>query len=153
MCKLIRKVDMLIQLACCELHVAWKCVYHANLANCAAERTWRTELLEWMRKYDRSSRLCMIQQLQYQALNSWVWYVGGGEWYVRRFGGKTWEKGTTWKNLRIEGRITLTLNLLTWKICWASNNASKWQMGFNSVFKKLKRVFRKWDSRVWIRWV
>jgi hypothetical protein len=28
----------------------------------------------------------------------------------------------------------LTLTLLTWKIWWAPNNASRWQMGFNSAF-------------------
>jgi hypothetical protein len=33
--------------------------------------------------------------------------------------------------------VTLTLILLTWKIRGAPNNASKWQMGFNSAFKKL----------------
>ena len=32
----------------------------------------------------------------------------------------------------------LPLNLLNWKIRWAPNNASKWQMGFNSAFKGLK---------------
>ena len=32
---------------------------------------------------------------------------------------------------------TLTLNSLTWKIWWAPNNASKWQIGFNSAFKGL----------------
>jgi len=32
--------------------------------------------------------------------------------------------------------ITLTLILLTWRIWWA-NNVSKWQMGFNWVFKGL----------------
>jgi len=31
----------------------------------------------------------------------------------------------------------LTLILLTWRIWWASNNASKWQMGFKSAFKLL----------------
>jgi len=31
----------------------------------------------------------------------------------------------------------LTLILLTWRIWWAPNNASKWQMGFNSAFKGL----------------
>jgi len=36
----------------------------------------------------------------------------------------------------------LTLTLLTWRIWWASNNASRWQMGFNSVFKGLNQ-FRK----------
>jgi len=32
----------------------------------------------------------------------------------------------------------LTLTLLTWRIWWAPNNASKWQMGFNSAFKGLR---------------
>jgi len=32
----------------------------------------------------------------------------------------------------------LTLILLTWKIRWAPNNNSKWQMGFNSAFKGLR---------------
>ena len=31
----------------------------------------------------------------------------------------------------------LTLNPLTWKIWWAPNNASRWQVGFNSAFKGL----------------
>jgi hypothetical protein len=34
----------------------------------------------------------------------------------------------------------LTLILLTWKIWRASNNVNKWQMGFNSVFKGLRRL-------------
>jgi len=33
----------------------------------------------------------------------------------------------------------LTLILLTWRIWWAFNNASRWQMGFNLVFKGLNR--------------
>jgi len=32
---------------------------------------------------------------------------------------------------------TLTLILLTWRIWWGPNNASRWQMGFNSAFKGL----------------
>ena len=32
---------------------------------------------------------------------------------------------------------SLTLILLMWRIWWAPNNASKWQMGFNSAFKGL----------------
>jgi len=31
----------------------------------------------------------------------------------------------------------LTLILLTWRIWWALNNASRWQMGFNLAFKGL----------------
>ena len=33
--------------------------------------------------------------------------------------------------------FSLTLILLTWRIWWAPNNASKWHMGFNSAFKGL----------------
>jgi len=36
----------------------------------------------------------------------------------------------------------LTLILLTWRIWWAPNNASRWQMGFNSAFKGLIIYFR-----------
>jgi len=31
----------------------------------------------------------------------------------------------------------LTFILLTWRIWWVPNNASRWQMGFNSAFKGL----------------
>jgi len=34
-------------------------------------------------------------------------------------------------------RTVLTLILLTWRIWWAPNKASRWQMGFNSAFKGL----------------
>jgi len=34
--------------------------------------------------------------------------------------------------------LVLTLTLLTWKIWWALNNASRWQMGFHPAFKGLK---------------
>ena len=39
-------------------------------------------------------------------------------------------------------KITLTLILLTWRIWRAPNNASKWQMGFNSAFKGIMRRHR-----------
>jgi len=42
-------------------------------------------------------------------------------------------------NSRIYAKIRtrLTLTLLTCRIWWAPNNASKWQVGFNSAFKGL----------------
>jgi hypothetical protein len=40
----------------------------------------------------------------------------------------------------------LTLYLLTCRIWWAANNASKGQMGFNLVFKEL--MFTAWQSLV-----
>jgi len=33
----------------------------------------------------------------------------------------------------------LALILLMWRIWWAANNASKWQVGLNSAFKGLIR--------------
>ena len=40
---------------------------------------------------------------------------------------------------RVQGqKYALTLSLLTWRIWWAPNNASRWQMGFNSAFNPLK---------------
>jgi len=33
--------------------------------------------------------------------------------------------------------VLLTLILLTWRIWWPPNNASRWQMGFNLAFKGL----------------
>jgi hypothetical protein len=38
-------------------------------------------------------------------------------------------------------QVSLTLILQTWTIWCAPNNASRWQMGFISVFKGLK-----WDK-------
>jgi hypothetical protein len=41
-----------------------------------------------------------------------------------------------WDEVTLETK-RLTLILLTWRIRWAPNNASRWQMVFNSVFKGL----------------
>ena len=41
--------------------------------------------------------------------------------------------------------FTLTLNPLTWKIWWAPNDASRWQMGFNSAFKELTFIWAKYE--------
>ena len=41
------------------------------------------------------------------------------------------------KQSKLVAFSTLTLILLTWRIWRAPNNASRWQMGFNSVFKGL----------------
>jgi hypothetical protein len=37
--------------------------------------------------------------------------------------------------------------LLTWRIWRATNNAKRWQMGFNSAFKELKLILLTW--RIW----
>jgi hypothetical protein len=59
------------------------------------------------------------------------------------------KQDTLWGNNRAAKYVLslsttiLTLNLLTWKIWWAPNNASKWQMWFNSVFKGLKCMWKE----------
>jgi len=40
--------------------------------------------------------------------------------------------------------IGLTLTLLSWRIWWAPNNASKWQIGFNLSFKWLNDLDFRW---------
>jgi hypothetical protein len=46
--------------------------------------------------------------------------------------------------------LELTLILLTWRIWWAPNNASRWQLEFNSAFKGLKMrpqdLWWHWES-------
>ena len=42
----------------------------------------------------------------------------------------------------------LTLILLTWRIWRASNNASGWHLGFNSVFKGLKNTNERFSSHL-----
>jgi len=44
-------------------------------------------------------------------------------------------KATVCEQFQYSNDSTLTLILLTWRIWWAPNNASRWQMGFNSAFK------------------
>ena len=46
------------------------------------------------------------------------------------------------KKIATRSSLILTLILLTWKIRWAPNNASKWQMGFNSALKGLNRLHK-----------
>jgi len=47
------------------------------------------------------------------------------------------QRGEVWEPSKQQS--TLTLILLTWRIGWAPNNTRRWQMGFNSVFKGLKK--------------
>jgi len=42
----------------------------------------------------------------------------------------------------------LTLILLMWRIWWTPNNATKWQMGFNSAFQVLNHEHSVWMT-VW----
>jgi hypothetical protein len=53
------------------------------------------------------------------------------------------------KSDKNNGHFTLTLILLMWRIWWAPNNASKWQIGFSSAFKGLRPLHIYWISR-WI---
>jgi len=50
------------------------------------------------------------------------------------------------RNLIRQKKLTLTFNPLTWKIWWSPNNASKWQIRFNSAFKGLNHLKHIWLS-------
>ena len=54
------------------------------------------------------------------------------------------------KGHRDRPTVILTLILLTWRIWWAPNNASRWQMGFNSASKELIIKYMGLDSLDWI---
>jgi len=48
--------------------------------------------------------------------------------------------------------VTLNLNPLTWKIWRAPKNVSRWQKGFNLVFKGLICLFRLSEISVFEKW-
>jgi hypothetical protein len=58
--------------------------------------------------------------------------------FVRQFAIDFEGTQTLWIRLLHLLHHILTLILLTWRIWWAPNNGSRWQMGFNSAFKGLK---------------
>jgi len=46
--------------------------------------------------------------------------------------------------------MNLTRNLLTWRIWWFPNNASRWQTGFNLAFKGLNQyLFFNIPAHIW----
>jgi len=69
-------------------------------------------------------------------LTTMVRWDGTGQW-LGLPGHRTSHKWTS------SYATTLTLILLTWRIWWAPNNASKWQIGFNSAFKGIKPWFTR----------
>ena len=82
--------------------------------------TWHAQLLSyWFSRVRRSSKI-----------SSWIWSIISGVVTVLGWPGR----GAS----QVEKSPRLTLMLLTWRIWWALNNASRWQMGFNLAFKGLK---------------
>ena len=65
--------------------------------------------------------LPLVMRLQILSLRSWM---------------PIFIKDLHWK----QPKKSLTLILLTWRIWWAPNNATKWKMGFNLAFKGLKPI-------------
>ena len=65
-------------------------------------------------------------------------------WYVSE-----WRKGfqeCQKLQLCVKRKCPLTLYLLTWRIWWAPNNASKGQMVFNSAFRGLMFHILEWNK-------
>jgi hypothetical protein len=56
-------------------------------------------------------------------------------WLSRLLGWRLWNLATA---------DILTLTPLTWRTWWAPNNASRWQMGFNSEFRWLTLILLMW---------
>jgi hypothetical protein len=52
------------------------------------------------------------------------------------------QPGWGWKSIF----TCLTLILLMWRIWWAPNSASRWQMGLNSAFEGLREHHSKWQN-------
>ena len=84
---------------------------------------------------------------QYQISQKFVQWNPG--WYMRterRRDGRAVSYDEAKSILRCLCEHALTLILLTWRIWWAPNNASRWQMGFTSAFKGLKKRLGGWDT-------
>jgi len=67
----------------------------------------------------------------YQSMHQWVVLQNGVKIYIKT--------APTYFGVSVtpSSGSALTLILLTWRICWAPNNAMEWHMGFNSAFKGL----------------
>ena len=92
-------------------------------------------------------RVCVVRKMK-PCYCKWCWYDLG---LFAKFGEATINfvmsiclsvrpsvRPPAWDNSAPTWRI-LTLILLTWRIWWDSNNASRWQIGFNSAFKELMK--------------
>jgi len=77
---------------------------------------------------------------------------------------KILEQSPSWEASSSQLTKLLTLILLTWRIWWAFNNASRWQIGFNLAFKGLISYYRfrivitvytraRRLSVFWARWI
>jgi hypothetical protein len=85
---------------------------------------WRTASnCPQLRASSRFTRLTNVPKLSGYKFRSFTGY---------KFILALWELSYIW------ALSLLTLILLTWRLGWALNNASKWQMGFNSSFKGIK---------------
>jgi hypothetical protein len=84
----------------------------------------------------RKLHQCPLSRVGFRA-DTLIWHCSFDCYITRRLKGLD-----GWFLHTLEGKWVgylriLTLILLTWKIWWAQNNASRWQMGFNSAFKEL----------------
>jgi len=114
---------------------------------------YRTWLTMWSAEYGSSVNLCPV--VVSPVVPSLLSNIKRGHLYSRRtklylYVVCLYDKPTIYKHIYkcafVDLSSTLTLILLTWRIWWDSNNASKWQTGFNSAFKGLKTFFnaQKW---------
>jgi hypothetical protein len=86
-------------------------------------RYWRWSVISWLGTGDDQWSVgWVMEMISDQLIGYWRWSVISWLDTLQR---------------RINKLIILTFILPTWRIWWAPNNASRWQMGFNFAFKGL----------------
>ena len=105
-------------------------VYYKNIRR----MKWRGNYVTG--KFDYLTRILKIENSRF--FDDGMGVLEWGGWRLQhKFGRKACWKTSACKEKDKKG-VMSTLYLLTWIIWWALNNATKWQMGFNWVFKGLR---------------
>jgi hypothetical protein len=124
---------------------------------CAPICCWKWETRKRKRCWQswRNVQLCCTRKLAFNLMNWQTWAVTHFSWrhlingYLCEVLSEPTRSTLThiyvhflWAGILPLQGFPLTLILLTWRIWWAPNNASKWQIGLNSAFKGLNGVFQ-----------
>ena len=99
-------------------------------AVCTVKNSWW-----WTEELPETCRVLFQKWIRQISASSWFYYKNLSRCTI------TWTSNLTNTGMEFKCCVSVDLNLnpLTWKIRWAPNNASRWQMGFNSAFKGLNR--------------
>ena len=103
------------------LNTCRRVLYHYAFKDSCTSRLWRSWYLEVITSHDRNPDYTALKPTKIAPLVTVSLHM----------------EVTSLDITSLLNSVGLTLILLTWRIWWASNNASKWQMGFNLAFKRL----------------